>query len=315
MGGRSGTRARRRTDRPEAGTPGGHARFVVITGLSGSGKSQAIRALEDLGYFCVDNLPTMLIPTMAQLSCRPGSELPKVAIVVDVREGSFLEEFPKIWKDVKRIPGLHPMLIFLEATHAALVRRFSETRRPHPLAHDRPVSEGLADERQRLDRIRAMADQIVDTSNLTVHQLRERFMSLAREQAQRNPLIVTMLSFGFKHGVPLDADLVFDARFLPNPHFVPELKAQTGLDRGVVKFMEQHDVTGKFVQKVRDLLEFLVPQYVAEGKAYLTIAIGCTGGRHRSVMLAEALAQPLGALEGVRVRVRHRDIDLQGPPR
>src|SRR4051794_10898617 len=314
MGGRSGGRARKGPTLPGV-SRAGHARFVVITGLSGSGKSQAIRALEDLGYFCVDNLPTTLIPTLAQLSARPGSELPKVAIVVDVREGSFLAEFPKVWKKVQRMPGLHPSLIFLEATHAALVRRFSETRRPHPLAHDRPVTEGIADERTRLDRIRAMADQIVDTSNLTVHELRERFMSLAREQAQRSPLIVTMLSFGFKHGVPLDADLVFDARFLPNPHFVPELKALTGLDRSVVKFMDQHDVTGQFVQKLRDLLAFLVPQYVAEGKAYLTIAIGCTGGRHRSVMLAETLAEPLGALEGVRVRVRHRDIDLQGPPR
>jgi UPF0042 nucleotide-binding protein len=293
----------------------GHARFVVITGLSGSGKSQAIRALEDLGYFCVDNLPTTLIPTLAQLSCRPGSDLPKVAIVVDVREGSFLAEFPRVWREVQRLEGLHPSLIFLEATHAALVRRFSETRRPHPLAHDRPVSEGIADERRRLDRIRRMADEIVDTSALTVHQLRERFMSFAREQAQRNPLVVTLLSFGFKHGVPLDADLVFDARFLPNPHFVPTLKALTGLDRGVVRFMERHEVTGQFVRKLRDLLAFLVPQYVAEGKAYLTIAIGCTGGRHRSVMLAETLAGPLAALHGVRARVRHRDIDLQGPPR
>jgi UPF0042 nucleotide-binding protein len=291
------------------------SRFIVLTGLSGAGKSQAIRALEDLGYFCVDNLPTTLIPTLAQLSSRPGSELPKVAIVVDVREGSFLAEFPTVWRQVRKIQGLHPSLIFLEATHAALVRRFSETRRPHPLAHDRPVSEGIADERQRLDRIRAMADEIVDTSTLTVHQLRERFMSFAREQAARNPLVVTMLSFGFKHGVPVDADLVFDARFLPNPHFVPALKNLTGLDRGVVRFMEQHEVTGQFVHKLRDLLSFLVPQYVAEGKAYLTIAIGCTGGRHRSVMLAETLAAPLASIKGVRVRVRHRDIDVQGPPR
>jgi UPF0042 nucleotide-binding protein len=327
MGGRSGARLRPRgpSEPPAAGGAAGrlrlgfgaqgHARFVVITGLSGSGKSQAIRALEDLGYFCVDNLPTTLIPTLAQLSCRPGSELPRVAIVVDVREGSFLAEFPKAWRELRKMPGLHPSLIFLEATHAALVRRFSETRRPHPLAHDRSVTEGIEDERRRMDRIRGMADEIVDTTDLTVHQLRERFMSFARVQAQRNPLVVTMLSFGFKHGVPLDADLVFDARFLPNPHFVPELKAQTGRDKGVIKFMGEHEVTGQFVQKLDDMLGFLVPQYVAEGKAYLTIAIGCTGGRHRSVFLAERLAGPLAGLDGVKVRVRHRDIDLQGPPR
>jgi UPF0042 nucleotide-binding protein len=326
MGGRSGARLRPRggTASAPVGNAGhlrrsvgaqGHARFVVITGLSGSGKSQAIRALEDLGYFCVDNLPTTLIPTLAQLSSRPGSELPKVAIVVDVREGSFLAEFPKVWRRLQRMPGLHPSLIFLEATHAALVRRFSETRRPHPLALDRSVTEGIEDERRRMHRIREMADEIVDTTNLTVHQLRDRFMSFARVQAQRNPLVVTMLSFGFKHGVPLDADLVFDARFLPNPHFVPGLKAQTGRDKGVIRFMGEHEVTGQFVQKLDDMLGFLVPQYVAEGKAYLTIAIGCTGGRHRSVFLAETLAGPLTGLDGVKVRVRHRDIDLQGPPR
>jgi UPF0042 nucleotide-binding protein len=279
-----------------------------VTGLSGSGKSQAIRALEDLGYFCVDNLPTMLIPTLAQLSRAQATELPKVAIVVDVREGSFLSQFPKVWRQLKQMPGLNPSLIFLEASHAALVRRFSETRRPHPLALDRPVSEGIRDERRRLNAIRAMADEIVDTSALTVHELRNRFMTLAREQSQRNPLVVTLLSFGFKHGVPLDADLVFDARFLPNPHFVPTLKPLTGRDRRVVRYMERHETTRQFLQKLTDMLRFLIPQYVGEGKSYLTVAIGCTGGRHRSVMLAEQLRPALADLEGVRVRARHRDI-------
>jgi len=294
-----------------AGAPTGRAggRFVVITGLSGSGKSQAIRALEDLGYFCVDNLPTMLIPTLAELSLRQGSELPKVAIVVDVREGSFLSQFQDVWKRLKAMPGLDPSLVFLEASHDTLVRRFSETRRPHPLAHTRSVSEGIRDERDRLGAIRAMADEIVDTSNLTVHELRSRFMSLSRDQAQRHPLVVTLLSFGFKHGVPLDADLVFDVRFLPNPHFVPALKPLTGRDREVVKFMKGHDATDQFVAKLTDMLRFLIPQYVSEGKSYLTIAIGCTGGRHRSVMLAETLRPALADLDGVRVRVRHRDID------
>jgi len=289
---------------------GPSGRFVVITGLSGSGKSQAIRALEDLGYFCVDNLPTMLIPTLAQLTVQPGTELQKVAIVVDVREGTFLSQFPRVWRQLKKMPRLNPSLIFLEATHAALVRRFSETRRPHPLAADRSVSEGIADERGRLNAIRAMADEIVDTSDLTVHELRSRFMALARDQAQRTPLVVTLVSFGFKHGVPLDADLVFDARFLPNPHFVPRLKPLTGRDRRVVRFIERHAITHEFVQRLADLLRFLVPQYVSEGKTYLTIGVGCTGGRHRSVMLAEKLRHILEDMDGVKVRVRHRDLEI-----
>jgi UPF0042 nucleotide-binding protein len=286
------------------------SRFVVLTGVSGSGKSQAMRALEDLGYFCVDNLPTMLIPTLAQLTVQPGTELQKVAIVVDVREGTFLSQFPRVWRQLKKMPRLNPSLIFLEATHAALVRRFSETRRPHPLAADRSVSEGIADERGRLNAIRAMADEIVDTSDLTVHELRSRFMALARDQAQRTPLVVTLVSFGFKHGVPLDADLVFDARFLPNPHFVPRLKPLTGRDRRVVRFIERHAITNEFVQRLADLLRFLVPQYVSEGKTYLTIGVGCTGGRHRSVMLAEKLRHILEDMDGVKVRVRHRDLEI-----
>ena len=305
MGGRSGARLRSPLRR---GGTRGSGRFVVITGLSGSGKSQAIRALEDLGYFCVDNLPTMLIPTLAQLSLQQGTELQKVAIVVDVREGTFLSQFPTVWRRLKRMPLLEPSLIFLEATHAALVRRFSETRRPHPLAANRSVSEGIHDERGRLHAIRSMADEIVDTSDLTVHELRNRFMSFARDQAHRSPLVVSLVSFGFKHGVPLDADLVFDARFLPNPHFLPRLKPLTGRDRAVVRFIERHPVTQEFVQKLSDMLRFLVPQYVNEGKSYLTVGIGCTGGRHRSVMLAEKMRDVVSQIEGVKVSVRHRDL-------
>ena len=308
MGGRSGARLRTPRTSRRSGSHGS-GRFVVITGLSGSGKSQAIRALEDLGYFCVDNLPTMLIPTLAQLSLRQGTEFQKVAIVVDVREGAFLSQFPTVWRRLKRMPRLEPSLIFLEATHAALVRRFSETRRPHPLAAGRSVSEGITDERRRLDVIRSLADDTVDTSELTVHELRSRFQAFARDTAQRTPLVATIVSFGFKNGVPLDADLVFDARFLPNPHFVPRLKPLTGRDRAVVRFMERHPVTEEFVAKLSDLLRFLVPHYVSEGKSYLTIGVGCTGGRHRSVMLAERLRAVVGQLKGVKVRVRHRDLE------
>ncbi len=306
MGGRAG--ARLRVPLRRGGTKGS-GRFVVITGLSGSGKSQAIRALEDLGYFCVDNLPTMLIPTLAQLSLQPGTDLQKVAIVADVREGTFLSQFPTVWRRLKRMPRLQPSLIFLEATHAALVRRFSETRRPHPLAADRSVSEGIHDERGRLDVIRSMADAIVDTSELTVHELRTRFQSFARDQSQRSPLIVSLVSFGYKHGLPLDADLIFDARFLPNPHFVPRLKPLTGRDKPVVRFIERHAVTQEFVEKLSDMLRFLVPQYVNEGKSYLTVAIGCTGGRHRSVMLAEKMRRVVSELDGVKVSVRHKDLE------
>ena len=280
--------------------------FIVLTGLSGSGKSQAIRALEDLGYFCVDNLPTMLIPTLARLSLRAGGDIQKVAIVVDVREGGLLSSFPKIFRQLRKMPRLNPVLIFLEASHNALVRRFSETRRPHPLAPNRPVSEGIRDERSRLNAIRDMADEIVDTSDMTVHELRHFFMSLSRNRSQAR-LVITVLSFGYKHGVPVDADLVFDVRCLPNPHFVPALRRRTGRDRAVVRFMHKHGETNEFIERLTSFLKFSLPQYVKEGKAYLTIAIGCTGGRHRSVMIAEALKRSLAKVPGVRLRVKHRD--------
>jgi RNase adapter protein RapZ len=284
-------------------------RFIVLTGLSGAGKSQAIRALEDLGYFCVDNLPTELVPTLAALSRREGAVLPKVAIVLDIREGGFLRSFPRVWRKLKAMPGLEPRLIFLEASHDTLVRRFSETRRPHPLALDRPVVEGIRSERRQMAKIRALADQVVDTTHLTVHQLREQFQGFARTRDQAQTLVVTLLSFGFKFGLPVDADIVFDVRFLPNPHFVPALKSKTGRNRSVVTFLRQQPLTEEFLEKATDLLTFLVPEYVREGKAYLTIAIGCTGGRHRSVMIAEALKPALEPLQGARVRVRQRDVN------
>ena len=281
--------------------------FIILTGLSGSGKSQAFRALEDLGYFCVDNLPTTLIPTLAKLSLRAGGDIEKVALVVDVREGGFLSSFPKIFARLKQMRRLNPVLIFLEASTAALVRRFSETRRPHPLAPDRSVREGIREERAALNKIRDMADEIVDTSDMTVHELRHFFMSLSRDRS-RARLVVTLLSFGYKFGVPVDADLVFDVRCLPNPHFVPTLRRRTGRDRAVVSFMERDQPTREFMDRLEDYLRYVVPYYIAEGKSYLTVAVGCTGGRHRSVMIAERLRKALAAVEGARVRVRHRDI-------
>jgi RNase adapter protein RapZ len=284
------------------------ANFLVLTGMSGAGKTHAIRALEDLGYYCVDNLPTPLIPVLADLSLRDDADTPRVAVVVDVRERRFIQEFPPVWHRLLASPGLDPMLVFLEASDAALLRRFSETRRPHPLAPNRPVAEALNDERKKLAKIRGLADVIVDTSDLTVHELREVFHGMVRDRGQRARLIVTFESFGFKHGVPLDADLVFDCRFLPNPHFVPELRAKTGRDKVVVSYMRRYPVTRDFSQRLASFLKYVVPHYVDEGKAYLTVAIGCTGGRHRSVYLAETMKKELGSLKNVTTRTRHRDL-------
>ncbi len=294
--------------RPRVGSLAADARFVVLTGLSGAGKSQAIHALEDLGYFCVDNLPTTLVPTLASLAMRAGSELEKVAIVLDVREGAFVREFPATWRKLRRMKGLSPTLIFLEASDSVLVRRFSETRRPHPLAHDRPIREGIAEERTSMMAIRALADEIVDTSSLTVHELRESFMAISRGRTRSRRLQVTLLSFGFKHGLPLEADVVFDVRYLPNPHFEPKLRDLTGRDVPVAEYMELHPVTMESVARFTALLQFLIPHYADEGKSYLTVAIGCTGGQHRSVYMAEALRRSLTPRRGTRMHVRHRDL-------
>ncbi len=288
--------------------PAPHApRFTIVTGLSGSGKSHAIRALEDLGYFCIDNLPTQLIPTVADLALREDAGIPRVAIVVDVRESGFLTSFARVYRKLRQNLALRPTLIFLEASDSALMRRFSETRRPHPLAKDRPVGEGIREERRKLNSIRSMADLILDTSNLTVHELRDAFRRLSEDPTERAAMVVTLMSFGFKHGPALDADLVFDVRCLPNPHFVPALKPLTGRDQPVVRYMRRHAATGAFLKQLTAFLTFALPQYVKEGKSYLTVAIGCTGGQHRSVMIAEALAKTLAAIPGIRLRVNHRD--------
>ena len=305
----AGRRARRTTRASAKTTPHGRTnhRFVIVTGLSGSGKTHAIRALEDLGYFCVDNLPSQLIPTFAELATRGDAGLEQVAIVVDVREGGFLKQFPKVYRKLKAMPGVEPRLIFLEADRSSLVRRFSETRRPHPLAPDRSVGEGIDEERRKLSRIRALADLIIDTSNLTVHELRDVFMRMTQQDRPRSEMVVNLVSFGFKHGPPLDADLVFDVRCLPNPHFVDRLRPLTGRDAKVVRFMRRHAATREYLDRLTTFLNFALPQYVQEGKSYLTIAIGCTGGQHRSVMVAEALKKSLAGAKHVRLRVKHRD--------
>jgi UPF0042 nucleotide-binding protein len=294
--------ARVASRRPPAAAP-----FVVVTGLSGAGKSHAIRALEDLGYSCVDNLPIALIPTFADLPLRDRDGVRRAAVVVDIREGRGLSRFPAVYRRLKKRAGRGVRLIFLEASDSVLLRRFSETRRPHPLGRGRTIAEGLAEERRLLEPIRQLADEVIDTSALTVHELRRRILETTGS-ARATPLSVTVLSFGFRRGVPEDADLVLDVRFLPNPHFEPGLRRWSGRNARVARYVLRTKVAAKFMRLTTALLEFLVPRYVEEGKAYLTIAVGCTGGRHRSVAIAEALAARLRRLEGIRVRVRHRDV-------
>jgi len=286
-------------------------RFIVLTGLSGAGKSQAIRALEDLGYFCVDNLPVSMLPFMAEFAQQHANEHDRIAVVMDVREPRFPADFPSVYRSLQKTMETAPMLIFLEASQAELVRRFSETRRPHPLASDRPVTEGLAEERASLRPIKAMADKVVDTSSLNVHELRQIFLQIVAGRRQASTLVLTFLSFGFHYGVPVEADLVFDVRFLKNPHWVPTLRPLTGRDRAVVGYMRRQPLAKRFLGRLDGFLRFVLPHYVAEGKAYLTVAIGCTGGRHRSVYIAEALKRELADVKGVTTKVRHRDIGRQ----
>ena len=283
-------------------------RFVVVTGLSGAGKSQAIRALEDLGFFCVDNLPISLIPTFAELTLGGQNNVRRAAVVIDIREGAALFRFPAVYRRLKRRPDLHALLIFLESDDKTLLRRFSETRRPHPLAHAPSAAEGLKEERRQLAPIRRLADVIIDTANLSVHDLRRRILERAGGTASAGPLTVNILSFGFKHGVPADADLMFDVRFLPNPHFVRALRPLSGRNPRVSRYVMRSQGAKRFLNLTAALLKFLLPQYILEGKSYLTVAIGCTGGRHRSIVIAEALQRRLRPVRGIRIRVRHRDV-------
>jgi RNase adapter protein RapZ len=283
------------------------ARFIVLTGLSGSGKSQAIRALEDLGYYCVDNLPVQLLPVMAELAERQ-TEHNRVAVVMDIRESRFVSDFPRVYRRLKTNKHFDTRLIFLEAGQAELVRRFSETRRPHPLAPNRPVTEGLSEERESLRHIRGMADKVIDTSKLNVHELRQQLRELVSGRKQASKLLVNVVSFGFQHGPPAEADLVFDMRFLKNPHWVPALRPKTGRDAAVAAYIRRQPIARTAIKKITSLLRWMVPLYIQEGKSYLTIAIGCTGGRHRSVYIAETLKRELSDLKGVTVKVSHRDL-------
>jgi UPF0042 nucleotide-binding protein len=307
----SSTSPARRRRGPARVTPRGAA-FVVVTGLSGAGKSQAIRALEDLGYFCVDNLPIALIPTFADLTLNVRGAARRAAVVIDVREGRALNRFPQVYRRLKRRAPRQVRLIFLEAADSTLLRRFSETRRPHPLSATQTITQSLAEERRLLDPIRRLADQVLDTSALTVHELRRRILQTTTGTNTVAPLLVSVVSFAFRRGLPDDADMVFDVRFLPNPHFVPALRRWSGRNARVSRYVLRSAAAREFLRRTTDLLRFLVPHYIAEGKAYLTIAVGCTGGRHRSVAMAQTLADRLRPITGIRLQVRHRDIAAEG---
>ena len=284
--------------------------FVVITGLSGAGKSYAIKCFEDMGFFCVDNLPTTLIPTFADLVARADApRRGRVALGVDVREGAYLSHFLEALAEL-RTRGHTVEILFLEAGEEALVRRYRETRRRHPLAPDGNVLDGIRAERKALSTVREVADRIVDTSALTVHQLKDFLVDAYVAPKARPGLAVSLVSFGFKHGVPIDADLVFDVRFLPNPHFVEGLRPLDGRDARVREFVMKHAESRELLRRIADFLGFVLPAYQREGKAYLTIAVGCTGGRHRSVALVEELRPHIDAL-GLTAALVHRDIDRE----
>jgi UPF0042 nucleotide-binding protein len=280
--------------------------LVVVTGLSGSGKSTAIHVLEDLGFYCIDNLPVALIPRVVELWESSQEEVRRVALGVDARERHFLDQVPTVFAEL-RTRGVALEVLYLEASDDVLLRRFSETRRPHPAAEGGSAVDGIRREREKLRALREASDRIIDTSGLTVHELRATLRDLI-ERTDTGAMTVALLSFGYKHGLPTDADLVLDCRFLPNPFFVEELRHQIGTDQAVADYVLGRDETREFLQRITALLDFTLPRYQREGKSYLTIALGCTGGRHRSIALVEELRRLLDA-RGYRVLVRHRDVE------
>jgi UPF0042 nucleotide-binding protein len=278
--------------------------LVILTGLSGSGKSTVLKSFEDMGFYCVDNLPVELIPIFAELHAAGEGDFARAALLVDAREGLQLEKLPGL---LQHLRSDHPItLVFIEASEDSLLRRYSETRRPHPFGKDFSVRESLQHERVLMEPIRRLADVVIDTSQFNVHELR-RFVTERFRSESKRPLLVSLVSFGYKYGVPTDADLMLDVRFLPNPHFVQKLRRFTGKDPKVRAYINSFPQTGEFLRRILSLLTYLIPHYITEGKSYLTIAFGCTGGKHRSVMMAESLKKTLEK-RGLATRVMHRDI-------
>jgi UPF0042 nucleotide-binding protein len=281
-------------------------RLLIVTGLSGAGKTQAVRCLEDLGFFCVDNLPPKLIPKFAELCAQTTGKIERIALVVDIRGGEFFATVLDVLNDLKD-QSLRYEILYLEASNETLVRRFKESRRPHPLSTSGEIVEGIEAERSALRELRGLAHKIIDTSNFSVAQLKQEIANLYGGNGDRERLAITAVSFGYKYGIPLDADLVIDVRFLPNPHYEPQLQPLTGLEEAVKDYVFEAPITGEFLSHLQNLFDFLIPQYIREGKTTLTLAIGCTGGKHRSVVLANWLGEQLRE-RNHRIVVRHRDL-------
>lgn len=283
-------------------------RFVVVTGMSGAGKSTALKMLEDMGYFCVDNLPVPLIPKLAELLAVPGSEINKAALGVDIRSGESFRQLEAVMRDLDGA-GLQYEILYLESSDDVLIKRYKETRRFHPLSgNSGRVDEGIRREREKLEFLKKKADYLVDTSHMLTRELRKELAKIFVQNKEYKNLYITVLSFGFKYGTPSDADLVFDVRFLPNPYYIEELRPLSGNDRAVRDYVMENDKAGAFLEKLLDMTEFLIPNYIAEGKTQLVIGIGCTGGKHRSVTLANELYEALEKAENYGIRIEHRDI-------
>jgi len=286
-------------------------RFVVVTGMSGGGKSTALKMLEDAGFYCVDNLPVSLIEKFAELITMPGSEVSKVVLGLDVRSDQSFEDATRVLEDLKQ-KGYKLEILFMDAETNVLIKRYKETRRIHPLALDGRVEDGVKAERKVLENIRSHADYVIDTTNLLTRELKEELDRIFVENGEYNSLMITVMSFGFKHGIPVDADLVMDVRFLPNPFYIEELKHKTGNDREVQEYVMSFPEAEEFMVKLTDLIQFLIPHYVKEGKYRLVIAIGCTGGKHRSVTLANELYQRMKDRGKYGMKLYHRDVTQQG---
>ena len=282
-------------------------RFVIVTGMSGAGKSTALNRLEDMGYFCVDNLPITLISKFAEMAYTPGSEIQRVALGVDIRSGAALESLEDVLEGMAAASRKYEIL-FLDAADDVLVKRYKETRRTHPLAHGGRVDRGIRQEREKLAFLKQHADYIIDTSKLLTRELNMELEKIFVEGREFKSLVVTVLSFGFKYGIPADADLVFDVRFLPNPYYIDDLKKKTGNDKPVQDYVMGFEVSHVFLNKLTDMIQFLLPNYVQEGKNQLIIGIGCTGGKHRSVTLANLLFENLSRQNDYGIRIEHRDI-------
>lgn len=283
-----------------------HSRIVVVTGLSGSGRSAALKAFEDIGFYCVDNLPLVLLSAFVEFA-RGSEEATRSAIGIDIREKGFPERFPALYGELKA-HGHAVEMLFLDAADQSIVRRFSETRRPHPLARGAvPLLDGIKNERAALARVKRLADRVLDTSDYTVHDLRQAIERSYSEGDAGRPMVITLVTFGYKYGIPFDLDLLFDLRFLPNPHFVPELRPFTGEDPRVREYILARPDSSEFLERLLGFLEYLLPRYRSEGKSYLTIGFGCTGGRHRSVTVSLLIAERLRQ-SGYDVNVKHRDV-------